>query len=509
MLNSASDMPEEKKGAGEQAVQPVYVLPPGYYPDWVNEGPTLGDYFRVLWKRRRYIVGFTVLCAAAALVASLLLPKKYEATTILLVQRPVFSSELRPRTLPVETYQAIVDSPWVKEQVRQTAITEGLIEENDVLTGAMEATAPERPRNQEELVNPIIQLVVTWKDPKTAQRLADLWAEAAIQASAGLATQGAQGTIEFVQKEYSTTRERLLQLEADLKATQDRHDQRIRNLEKRWDERITAFKVEWNLEVLRQQAQGLEKRLTENTMRLNDLQLEIKNTRETLAQLKEEIQQHSQFLVISKAITDDALWERIGRDFSGQTAQELERLKLRSEQLNPVYQQLLQRLTGTQVKFDTLIPQEQYLKEEVARLEKELRQLNELILTKSLELRELERARDLELTLAKRERDFEVEQLQREVDKARATFSTLAEKWEAARLTQAEEEQDLKIGAYATEPLEPVSPRPLLNTAIALAVGLMLSVMGAFVGEFLNSESSLRGTESPRFAPTSVVPGER
>ncbi|GAB4233722.1 MAG: Wzz/FepE/Etk N-terminal domain-containing protein [Acidobacteriota bacterium] len=502
-------MAEDKKGSQEQAVQPVYVLPPGYYPDWVDEGPTLGDYFRVLWKRRHYIVGFTLLCAAAAFTVSLLLPKKYEAQAILLVQRPVFSSELRPRTLPVETYQAIVDSPWVKEQVRQRAVAEGLISSEDVLTDALEASVPERPRGQEELVNPIIELTVTWKDPRIAQRLADLWADVAIQASAGLALQGSQGTIEFVQKEYPTTRERLLQLEAELKTTQDRHDKRIRELEKRWDERITAFKVEWNLDVLRQQAQGLEKRLTENTMRLSDLQLEIKNTRETLTQLKEEIQQHPQFLVISKAITDDALWERIGRDFSGQTAQELEKLKLRSEQLNPVYEQLLQRLTDTQVRFDTLIPQEQYLKEEIARLEKELRQLNELILTKSLELRELERARDLELTLAKRERQFEVDQLQREVEKARATFSTLAEKWEAARLTQAEEDQDLKIGAYATEPQEPVSPRPLLNTAIALAVGLMLSVMGAFVGEFLNSESSIGSVPSTKFASSSMVPGDR
>jgi len=509
MLNFVSGMADEKGRPDEQSVQPVYVLPPGYYPEWGEDSVSLADYFQILWKRRYFIVGLTLLCAAAAFVISQLLPKRYEARAILLLQQPVSSSELRPAPLPVEAYMRIVDSPSVKEEVRRAAVREGFLPSDANISNALEAQAPERPRGNQSVENPVIELIAHWTSPEAARRLADLWAETAVEASAGLAVRGSKGTLDFVQQEYPTTRERFLQLEADLKAAQDRHDQRIRELEKRWDERITAFKTEWNLEVLQQQARGLEQRLTENTLRLNDLQLEMKNTRETLVQLKEEIKQQPQFLVVSKAITDDALWERIKDDSTGQTAQELEKLKLRSEQLNPVYQQLLQRLTDTQVQYHTMIPQEQYLREEISRLDKELRQLNELILTKSLELRELERTRDLELTLARRDREFEVQQLKREADRAGATFSTLAGKWEAARLAQAEQDRDIKVGAYATEPLQPVSPRPLLNTAVALAAGFMLSVMGAFVKEFVDSQSNRPEASARALAPTSLSPDRR
>ena len=79
--------------------------------------------------------------------------------------------------------------------------------------------------------------------------------------------------------------------------------------------------------------------------------------------------------------------------------------------------------------------------------------------------------------------------LSREVEGSKKTFATLSEQWESARLAQAEVDQDVKIGSLAVAPELPVSPRPLLNTAIAVVVGFMLAIMLAFILEFVQRGS--------------------
>jgi len=68
----------------------------------------------------------------------------------------------------------------------------------------------------------------------------------------------------------------------------------------------------------------------------------------------------------------------------------------------------------------------------------------------------------------------------------------LSKAYETARLAQAEADQDIKIGAYAVPPAKPISPRPLLNTAIAFVVGLVHSTMLAFAFEFVQNSSSTK-----------------
>ncbi len=72
------------------------------------------------------------------------------------------------------------------------------------------------------------------------------------------------------------------------------------------------------------------------------------------------------------------------------------------------------------------------------------------------------------ITLVERERDFYVDGLTRERDAAQATYETLAEKYESARLAKVEEEPDVKIGALAVAPQRPIRPRTMLNTSGAL-----------------------------------------
>ncbi len=482
-------MSEDRERPEDRAIQPAYVLAPGYYPDWEPESQvSLGDYIRVLWKRRMLIVAGTAGLALAAFLVSLALPKQYEASASLLVQAPVFATELRAEPFSVETYQEIINSDFVRRSIETRLANEG---HAGLVNGGLGnlSTQVFTSKLREGGYTPVIRLIVRAGSPENAELVANTWAEASVQETAGLASQGKKGAVDFIQKEYPSSKERLTGLETDLKTTQDQYDHRLQDLQNRWDTRITAFKTEWNLDVLSQQADALEKSLTANVMRLNDLQLQIKETRDTLEQLKSQIKEQPQFVTVSKAITDDALWDRIGRDPSGGISKDLQGIKLHSEFLNPVYQNLLQRLVDTQVQYETLGPQERHLQDQITELQNEVQSENKLLLDKQLELERLTRGKSTELALLTRERDFKVEQLRREVENSQTSFKNLAEKWEVAKLAQVEEEQDVKIGARAVAPRHAVSPRPLLNAAIGLVVGLMLSTVLAFVAEFVGTGS--------------------
>jgi capsular polysaccharide biosynthesis protein len=480
-------MNEDRKAPDGQVLQPTYVLAPGYYPDWEpTDQVSLADYVLVLWRRRLLIVGVTLGFGLLAFLFSMTMPKQYRATAILLVQPPSFSTELRPEPLSVETYQSLVDSGYLKSLVRQQLVEDGTLGEKESF-GVLKAEIHQSGTRAQAGYSPFIDLTVTANGAEKARVIADTWAQIAIQESGGLASRGQQGTLDFIRNEYPTTRDRLTELEAQLKETEDKYDKQLQNLQDQWDRRIMAFKTEWDIGVLQNQADAIKGRLTANVVALNNLQLDIKETRDTLEQLKAEIKQHPEFVVTSKAITDDALWEKIGRDFNSGTASELQNLKLHSQVLNPVYQSLLQRVADTQVRYETQVPQEQHLKDQIASQQKELRDLNGLILEKQFELDKMTREKETALTLLGRERDYHLTSLRREVESTRETFKTLSGKWESARMTQAEQDQDIKIGSLAAAPNGPVSPRPLINTAIALVVGFMLSIMLAFLIEFIQS----------------------
>ncbi len=481
-------MSEERERPEDRMIQPAYVLAPGYYPDWEPEAQvSLADYVKVLWRKRLLIIGGTLGLALAAFLVSLLLPKKYEASASLLVQPPVFATELRAEPFSVETYQEIINSDFVKREIERRLVEKGDLKADEGL-GTL-STQVFTSKLREGGYTPVIRLIVRAESPDKAQAVANAWADASVEETSGLASKGKKGALEFIRKEYPSSKERLSGIEEQLKNTQDQYDRRLRDLQDRWDSRITSFKAQWNLDVMSRETDALEKRLTENVVALNDLQLQIKEVKDSLDQLKAQIKTQPQFITISKAISDDALWERIGRDPSGGISKELEGIKLHSEALNPVYQTLLQRLVDTQVQYETLGPQEQHLEDQIAAQRKDIKAQNELLLTKQMELTRLTRNRDTELTLLKREQAFKSGQLQREVENSQTSFKTLAEKWEVAKLAQAEEDQDVKVGARAVAPRRAVSPRPLLNAAIALVVGLMLSIVLAFVVEFVQTGS--------------------
>lgn len=470
--------------------QPTYVLTPlePSHLDVAAGGISFGDYLRVLWSRRLFIVLGTIICGAAGLAASLLSSSVYRSTATLIVLPPRFATELKPSVLPVETYRSLIETGAVKAKVEEAMNGNGGNGDSNGLE-AFFSTSIQAGKQRNQPYLPSIELVVEADSPQKAALLANTWAAVVVAEIGDLSRRAKSGDVEFIDQEYPVIKRRLAEAEKELKDAEDEYGRRIRELEDRFDKEIASFKAKWNLEGMRGELGTLERLLNGSgnqglLPQLQSVKLATKRAKDELAELKKEIKSHPQFLLLAKAITDDALWDKVGKDPSGTVSEQLDALRLRSQALNPIYSRLAQRLAEAQVDYEALIPQEDYLQKQIADLRHQIAELNRLIEDQEAALRTLERRRFEGLTSLRRERDLRTGELKREVASLQRTFNTLSEKYESARLAKAEEASDVQIGMPAVVNDRPVRPRTILNTVVALAVGLILSTGFAFVREF-------------------------
>ena len=323
-------------------------------------------------------------------------------------------------------------------------------------------------------------------------------------------------------------------LETQLKNKTDFHDEGLVASQNSWLDRIEQFEIqverikadyqketealilnyenEWKLDLIEAELKVPEKALIEYESSLIDTELKIKTTRDTLHELKNEIKAHPRMLVVSKAVTDEALWIRLG-DEEGNLPDTLEEQKLRSEVLNPVHSRLKDRLASTQIELNSLAPMKEHLASQISRAREEIQRLEDLYTEKSIELNALTQDRklgyevlvkekqgqlgklnrrfELEVRQFKRDRDLELGILGREVTNTRATYTLLAQKYTTARLAKAEEEPDVKIGALAVVP-EERTPTLGWIAALGFATGLILSLIVVLAVEILTVEKASR-----------------
>ena len=111
----------------------------------------------------------------------------------------------------------------------------------------------------------------------------------------------------------------------------------------REEERVTLLSVK-------------RKRLTGHQAQLVDLRFRLRTAQDRIKILREAIQAQPQFFIVSKAITDGALFNKV--DKNGKLPEQLRGLKLESEKINPVYEKLMSDLITTKVSYDSLLPPE-------------------------------------------------------------------------------------------------------------------------------------------------------
>lgn len=287
----------------------------------------------------------------------------------------------------------------------------------------------------------------------------------------------------------------------------------------------------WLPELVSSEISAYESRLAD--IRLTQLKQEWEAKK-----IKEELRNQSKILVLHKSITEDQYLNQLLAELTRSKAISLSNLKLESEQVNPLYENLKQRLINLNISQDIL-------KEETVKLETAIMKFKELLaeLSRQLSNDELEyeklisvvnanlskmrevqlgslrspMARELEKKLVNatvsirsfleerkqlnediQEYSKELEDLraileaerlrltdiERAIDIAKSTYNLLSQKLEDARIASTMKTGEVRIVSLATEPKYPIKPRKKQNILISGVLGLFIGTVAAFFVDY-------------------------
>ena len=418
----------------------------------MEEEIDLRAYVDVLIRSWKWIAGLALVAAVAAFVVSLMLPATYEASGVVIITQPRYQMQFDPRFKTVDqwtpaykAFPTLATSDGVLQAVLDgyTPSPQAGIEEWRLrtLAGMVEATSEGDPS--------LVMLRVRSRSPEDAAAIANLWADALMQQGNRIYSER-EDDVAFFEDQVAQAEQALDEADAAL-------------IE--FEARSQASIVGAQLDSLRQaQADYLAD------------QRAIAYVVQDIQGLRAQLAQQPGDRPISLADDLTALLLQI-------KAFNLLQLKSLDAQASAPIQLQIDSAGSLSDKA----PAEQ------------IAFLDNLVVTLEAKSAEIDgRLAELEpQTLALQERlqeiDAESQRLIDARDLASETYRTLARKLEEARISAREENGVFQVGSHAAVPEKPVSPRKMLNTAVAGALGLMVGVFGAFAAEWWRGDKDRVG----------------
>ena len=391
----------------------------------------LRELILTLWAKKWVILGAAILAGLAAFVVSkFLVQERYQASAYLTITDPNLRAELETSILtsPVEFETSGLSDLAESAELQQLAFNAlGVIDPVEQRAYEFSASMPGEDQ---------LELMATARGPDLAAEAANAWASVVLNRLNGL---------------YGTEEEALNSLEME----------------------VSRAGENWSASQL-----ALETYLPES--RLDSLSLQFSAARSKLAKYLKEIDCNQ--LLISDV---QALQQQIGiysdtEFLSTGTALSLISLQQRAvavQDVTPLQIQIDQSwqadLTAAEAGvilvqlIEALESQDEKLSEEVHLLEDEISSL----------------------VLSQEKEQYQIDLLTQERDLARQAYIALSSQLEETRITLAQEERPVRIGAEAVEPMKPSSPNTLLNSVLAAMIGAMLVVGGVLIRKWWIDES--------------------
>ncbi len=409
----------------------------------MEEEIDLRVYVEVLISRWKWIVGLALVAAVTAFVVSSLLPSTYEASSVVIITQPRYQMQFDPRfetvgqwTPAYKAFPTLATSDETLQGVidTYTPSPEAHIEEWTLgtLAGMIEATSEGDPS--------LVVLKVHSRSPEDAAAIANLWADQFTTLGNGIYG-GTEKDVAFFEEQMDQAKRALDETDAALIEFQARNQSSIvdAQLSSCCQTQTDYLAVQRAIAYIVQDIQGLRNQLAQ--------------------------QPGDQ----PASLADDL------------TALFLQVKAFDAEASTPIQ---LQVNSAASFSNKSLAEQIAFLDDLVVTLEAKSSEINE-------RLAELE-PQILALQQSLQEINVESDLLTSARDLAHETYMTLARKLEEARIAAQEENGMLQVGSYTAIPEKPVSPRRMLNTAVAGALGGMLGVFGAFAIEWWQGDERTR-----------------
>lgn len=403
----------------------------------------LRKYSRVMKKRKRIVLVITLIVVIIALIVNLRTPKLYEASLLFMITtNPTIKADLTGKiatfnmpALSVATYNNLITSPFLAAKVVEE------LAKQDSSFSVLTPTKLTATIGLKDIPGTtLMELTIRYISQDGAMKIANALANSFIEENVALSN--TQHTQQLIADKLKIWKNNLENAENGLK----------------------NFNANSKLEVLNSRIGNITLHVTNNEDSIRYLTAAIKENEKLLTQIENQLKEQQPNLVTNRSITDDYILHQLSKDITKEEASKLNSLKVSSEELNPVYMNLLQR------KVD-LILQIADDKERLAGYREGLGSLKKLLAAANKE--------------SSTER-LQLEQLTRNVDLSRDTYKLISQKNDELSISYTKDPGLLKIVREAYAPPSPVSPRVKRNTLIWGLFGLLLGGLVALLQEYLS-----------------------
>jgi succinoglycan biosynthesis transport protein ExoP len=404
----------------------------------MEEEIDLRAYIAVLLKHKYRIGGLAVVAALVAFGVSSVLSPTYEATALVAITQPRYAMRFDPKFAtmdniepPYKAYPDLAVGDEVLSRLIDDLGSDLEAEERSVraVRGMVKAETGGDPS--------IVRLIVRNGNPERAARVANRWATLFVAQVNELYGQSEEELV-FFEERLAGAQETLAAAEQDLIDFQAHNEAAIleQQLSSKQDSLRGYLDIAYAVRLVVQDAGSLQDRL-----RAQDASAQLSSGEELAALLLE--------VNVRKA---------------EESATQLQISTQRGQADKTVGEQI--------ALLDALV---RALQDKLVALEQEAKSLEPDILRLQESLARAH-AQEEHLTLAR--------------DVAQETVLTLSRKVAEARIAAQDTTGEVRLASYAVSPDQPVSPRRVLNTAIAGVLGLFVGVFAAFAIEYWRGERS-------------------
>ncbi|MDK2817640.1 MAG: hypothetical protein PWR22_2269 [Moorella sp. (in: firmicutes)] len=343
----------------------------------------------------------------------------------------------------METFRYQVTNPNVLERVQKKLALDPKAYPIQALADAIKV---ENPKNTN-----LLEIHVNNSNPMLARDLANTVAE------------------EYITFMQNMQAQRLNQVSSTIEAQQNKEEEKLNQVMEEYRQFLAQPR---SVKQLNAELEAKVQLLTDFKTNLSKTQVELEGTRRALEAAEKELAETPTTLKTVKVVGDDPLLLNITESKTGRPSQEVAGLKLEDEEPNPIYLSLATQANTYRMQVAQLQEKIASLQEQIRKTEKELQELHG------------------ELA----EKQFIDDKYQVQIKNLQENYRSLMVRSEDARVAGSlDTSVQTRLIAPAVAPTSPVKPRKLLNTAIAVVLGLMVGVFTAFFLEAWNAPVYRKG----------------
>src|SRR5258708_810960 len=412
----------------------------------------------LLWRWRGVVIAGTLVFVFPALVIAFVVPSSYQATATVFINPPLFEEAKQPSVFSIEAYERLAGSEFIRNQLLQQLGEKKLVGTGPLPARLSTSIYPSREPGKPYL--PLIGLTAECSTPEMAQQIANAWAKLFVDEETRLTAAGRAGSVDFVIDEFPKSSARVAQAQRTLKKVTDEQAKAMSTLKA---QAAVDFKGsrQRNLEYL---AVSLEEQLFKT-------RLEQDETARAVTQLEQEVKSMSPVIELSKAITDDALWQTLGRSNGVSGVNDaLSTSRLKSQAENTAYTKLAGALAEARVRYASLKGRSDTLAAELGAVRRDAQEVRADVLKSEASIDQLQR-----------EQEVESGPYERGLEEVEAQFKELADRIAAARIAEAEAQSRLQVGGLAPVPHESIGRNVPGKVGFAGLVGLCLSLVAVWL----------------------------